>query len=83
MTNSQMIPNRFAKMHEARSLYRFMQQAWSQGMTVYMANSMKATYFAPKHADRVKLGKFSVYVQRGKNWDAIIPVSTKIWAESQ
>ena len=83
MTNSQMIPNRFAKMHEARSLYRFMQQAWSQGMTVYVASCLKVIYVTPKNAHRVKLGKYSVYMQRGKNWDAIIPVSQKIWAESQ
>jgi hypothetical protein len=71
MTNAEMIPNRFLKVHQARSRYRSIVAHLQAGGSVQLVTYTRATQYGPKHLGFFKISGSSIYVQRGKSWDCI------------
>jgi hypothetical protein len=71
LTNSEMIPNRFARMATIRRLQRKIEDTFAQNGVVQVATQLRYTNYTAKHRECFKFGRFSAYVARGKNWDCI------------
>lgn len=75
LTNDQMKPNRFARLHSARKRLAFIRNNLAAGRDVYLCTYTKMTKFQPKHLADLdvffKATKSGLYVARGRNWDSI------------
>jgi hypothetical protein len=71
MTNEQMKPGRFLKLHKARRMFRFILGNLDAGNSVSLTTYTRSVNYKAKHRAMFKLVGSSVYVQRGKAWDCI------------
>lgn len=81
LTNSQMKPGRFLKLHRSRKALRFIRENLEAGRMVQIATNTRATRFKRQHLDMFKVGRDgNLYVQRGKAWDCLLVGSVDIRA---
>jgi hypothetical protein len=71
MTNEQMKPSRFLRLHRARRIVRFIRENLAAGHIVQITNHLRAVRYNAKHIGMFKATKSGAYVQRGKAWDCI------------
>lgn len=71
MTNAEMIPNRYKRWADARTLVAKIRATLLADGVVIVGTCTKVTQYTRKHAQMFKATRNGAYVQRGKLWDCI------------
>lgn len=69
LTNEQMKPGRFLRLHRARKLWNRINKAWDDGMMVQITTYTRATRIKPTSRDALRLNGHYIQIRRGKAWD--------------